>query len=658
MSKFNKNLEIIILLTIIGSLFLGFSIYEKSKVEVAVKTSPVSNGLLGESGFSGPVLFKISSSSLTQIRGLDFYLDDNSTASSTADFSFDTGLNIFKASGSIDFYAEIRPDGSTCSNGEIIKKTGADDWDCATDAGGSVSSDSLNFDELQDPLVLDTNITTTSGSFTWDFGGSNLVGIGFASLSRGFEVRNTVGTTASISGIFWVDAANKKVGIGTPTPDSVLHVLTPSASTEAVKIQGKLSQSAAYLGIYNSANQLLFDFDGDGSFYLQNAGASLYTQTSPGALSFVNSNTTIAFKNTSAVQKSVIYAISTPFTGGTGVAGSTGPLALYTENALEFGSLGDNLRVVVDDAFYIGNGKTRTAPATFNIQGTGGSGTDIAGAALTLAGGQGTGTGAGGSIIFQTAPAGASSSTLNSLSTRMTIDSVGRVGIGATPTTVLEVQGTASASYLLTGNTLQVGGFASVAYSRFGTSTTGHSNYISTINDLLVSGDLETKGTVSFAGTASISGKAFFPGISAGAGGDTDACLNATTNELTDAGANTCIVSSKRFKDHVGYLTDGLQKVLKLKPVVYINKNDPKRIEQIGFYAEDALGVEPRLVFYEADGKTPRGFLYEQSTALLALAIQEQQKQINELKELIKDNPRIMEGNLWKKIWNLIASII
>ncbi|MBI4117343.1 MAG: NYN domain-containing protein [Parcubacteria group bacterium] len=87
------------------------------------------------------------------------------------------------------------------------------------------------------------------------------------------------------------------------------------------------------------------------------------------------------------------------------------------------------------------------------------------------------------------------------------------IGIGAAPQTVFEVQGTASASYLLTGNTLQVGGFSSAAYSRFGTSTTGHSNYISTTNDVLVSGDLEVRGTVSFGGVASISGRTALNGI-------------------------------------------------------------------------------------------------------------------------------------------------
>ena len=63
-----------------------------------------------------------------------------------------------------------------------------------------------------------------------------------------------------------------------------------------------------------------------------------------------------------------------------------------------------------------------------------------------------------------------------------------------------EFQGTASASYLLTGNTLQVGGFSSVAYSRFGTGTTSHSGYVATSADLLISGDLEVNGTSSFDG--------------------------------------------------------------------------------------------------------------------------------------------------------------
>jgi len=73
---------------------------------------------------------------------------------------------------------------------------------------------------------------------------------------------------------------------------------------------------------------------------------------------------------------------------------------------------------------------------------------------------------------------------------------------------------------------LQVGGFSSQSYNRFGTSTTGHANYISASNDLLVSGDLEVDGSISaqFASISQIfianntaSASAFFRGNGSGA---------------------------------------------------------------------------------------------------------------------------------------------
>ena len=74
---------------------------------------------------------------------------------------------------------------------------------------------------------------------------------------------------------------------------------------------------------------------------------------------------------------------------------------------------------------YFGSGVISAAPVAYVINGSGATGTDIAGANVALAGGRGTGTGAGGSLLFQTAPAGASGSSQNALVTRMTIDSTG-----------------------------------------------------------------------------------------------------------------------------------------------------------------------------------------------------------------------------------------
>ena len=81
-----------------------------------------------------------------------------------------------------------------------------------------------------------------------------------------------------------------------------------------------------------------------------------------------------------------------------------------------------------------------------------------------------------------------------------------RLGVGTIPITTFEAQGTASASYFLTGNTIQVAGYSSVAYSRFGTATTGYSTDIDASNDLLISGALEVNGKAFLDNTASVAG--------------------------------------------------------------------------------------------------------------------------------------------------------
>jgi len=83
------------------------------------------------------------------------------------------------------------------------------------------------------------------------------------------------------------------------------------------------------------------------------------------------------------------------------------------------------------------------------------------------------------------------------------------VGIGGATGTKFEVQGTASASYFFTTNTIQAGGTfaaASVAYSRFGIGTTNYSADVDAANDLLITGALEVDGNVFFDGKASVSG--------------------------------------------------------------------------------------------------------------------------------------------------------
>lgn len=112
-----------------------------------------------------------------------------------------------------------------------------------------------------------------------------------------------------------------------------------------------------------------------------------------------------------------------------------------------------------------------------------------------------------------------------------------------------EFQGTASASYFLTGNTIQVGDFASVAYNRFGTSTTGHSNYITTSNDILVSGDVEVRGSVSFGGVASVSGVFILADgqVRPGRGGD-----GTTAFRFQNAAGSTSVLTIDTTNTRVG----------------------------------------------------------------------------------------------------------
>lgn len=72
-----------------------------------------------------------------------------------------------------------------------------------------------------------------------------------------------------------------------------------------------------------------------------------------------------------------------------------------------------------------------------------------------------------------------------------------------------------------------------------------------------------------------------------------------------------------------------------MRPVHYELKKDPTHIgEQVGFISEEVNEVDPRLVSRDSNGD-PMGVRYMQYTAVLTLAIQEQQHEIEELKEEI-----------------------
>jgi len=101
------------------------------------------------------------------------------------------------ATGNLQFDGEILPDGLTCSDGQILKKTGANNWDCATDetggGGGGVATSSAGSYGAGN-LAFFTATSTISAT-----SGLNLVSsTGALTLSGSFALTGNASTTGQL----------------------------------------------------------------------------------------------------------------------------------------------------------------------------------------------------------------------------------------------------------------------------------------------------------------------------------------------------------------------------------------------------------------------------------------------------------------------------
>ncbi len=128
--------------------------------------------------------------------------------------------------------------------------------------------------------------------------------------------------------------------------------------------------------------------------------------------------------------------------------------------------------------------------------------------------------------------------------------------------------------------------------------------------------------------TFSSSGTVSLAGLTTAASSANALCLSSTNEVLVNSGSQTCTVSSARFKDNIVSISSGLDTILKLNPVTFTYKDTTDT--RIGLIAEQVQNVEPRLVFNEADGVTPRGVRYEDLAALTVSAV----KSLSDILEL------------------------
>ena len=113
---------------------------------------------------------------------------------------------------------------------------------------------------------------------------------------------------------------------------------------------------------------------------------------------------------------------------------------------------------------------------------------------------------------------------------------------------------------------------------------------------------------------------------------------NAGVTTITGAVALTA-VSDMRLKKNIKDINSGLDFILKLHPVEYQMKQGDDRINY-GFIAQDIeqlIGTNNCMLTIGADKDRTLGLRYTDFIAPLVKALQEQQKQIEELKEKNKE---------------------
>lgn len=124
---------------------------------------------------------------------------------------------------------------------------------------------------------------------------------------------------------------------------------------------------------------------------------------------------------------------------------------------------------------------------------------------------------------------------------------------------------------------------------------------------------------------------------------DSSVCQDTTTHALyAGSGAlGVCLgTSSARYKENITSIDAGLKDILALKPVnFYYRKGygDGGTKQQYGFIAEDVIHTLPRLTALDAKGR-PNSVDYLAMVPILVKAIQEQQAQIEGLKQELKQS--------------------
>jgi hypothetical protein len=429
---------------------------------------------------------------------------------------------------------------------------------------------------------------------------------GYQNTANGMQAlfSNTTGYQNTANGILAL-YSNTAGYYNTANGVSALQSNTTGNNNTANGVQALFSNTAGY---QNTANGIL----------------ALYSNTTG------NNNTVNGFQalysNTTGYQNTANGMNAGRFIANGVTANQTSDNSVYEGyNAMAQAS-GDTNEIVIG-ASAIGNGSNTVTLGNTSIvktilQGNVGIGTTNPGAKLSILGIDSLSTSFAANISGATG-------------TGLVVNNLGNVGIGTTtPNWSLQVSHSLGSSidindtgaptnkkhWLVSNNNGQF---------NIGTSTDAL-NATSSAFSIDTGGTAMGIGTTSPWRTLSVTGTVGFDGLSGNSGTLSALCLNNNNEVVTDA-AN-CISSSIRYKQNIVTIsTSATDEIMALRPVTFNYKptgnsamdNDPNRqAEQLGFVAEEAAQVDPRLVTVDANGQIS-GFRYENFTALLAKSIQE-----------------------------------
>ncbi len=520
----------------------------------------------------------------------------------------------------------------------------------------------------QGSLITDQTSTNT---------GTILPGLQLGGTTSGESISSKRSAGTNQYGIdFYTASANRmsitntgNVGIGTITPSTKLHISGINPLTLSGVVTGTNTTADSLLTITNGLVRKLplSTFTAATNVWSTTGNAG----TNP-SLNFIGTsdNTSLSIR-TNNVQGILLDSVGNVSIGSGTFSGTPNQEKLLVDagtNALSYnvisgkGTINSYLQLNIqnrsggtaassDVVATADNGNETINYVDFGINSSGNASTGVLGGINTgylLSTGNDFAIGnatAGKSLNFFTGGTGATE--------RMRINGIGNVGIGTTtPAQKLDVNGSINASTSVISQ-------GSIAADRananagtlspgllFGPSTTGEGIssqrtaganqngidfYTSSANRMAITNG----GNVGIGTTG--------PGSKLTVAGDVSPNVDAGSNLGTStkrwstvyAAAGTINTSDRRLKTNIINLNYGLKEVLAFQPVSYNWKKTPDTDKQLGLIAQDVRKIVPEVVKGD-ESKENLGMNYTELIPVLINAIKEQQKEIDDLKVMVK----------------------